>query len=144
MPEWQYQTLLSCNGHLRDIRTTDVGGLIAGRRDPGWLADFARTTMRRRKPELESALEGTLNEHPRRLLAAQLRHLDWCQSEVAAVQRHLLRQMEPYQAQVQRLNSIPGVEELTASTIAELGDDCAAFPRDDKVAIGWACVQATR
>ena len=108
--------------------------LIAGRRDLGWLADFARTTMRRRKPELESALEGTLNEHPRRLLAAQLRHLDWWQSEVAAVQRHLLKQMESYQAQVQRLNSIPGVEELTASTIAELGDDCAAFPRDDKVA----------
>lgn len=113
-------------------------GLIEGKRDPGWLADYARTGLRRRKAELELALEGTLTEHQRGLLAAHLRHLDWLTAEINRVAEQVCERMGTYQKQIDRLNAIPGVDDLTAWTIiAELGPDCSAFDRDAEAA-SWA------
>jgi transposase len=113
-------------------------GLIDGKRDAGWLADYARTSLRRRRAELELALEGTLTEHQRGLLAAHLRHLDWLTAEIAHLAAQVRERMTVYQKQVDRLNAIPGVDELTAWTIiAELGPDCSAFDRDAEAA-NWA------
>ncbi len=113
-------------------------GLIEGNRDPGWLADYARTGLRRKKAQLELALQGTLTEHQRGLLSGHLRHLDWLQCEVSSVAQQVQERMKPYEAQVQRLKAIPGVDELAAWTIiAELGPDCSAFPSDGEAA-SWA------
>lgn len=112
-------------------------GLIEGKRDAGWLADYARTRLRGRKAEIELALEGTFTDHQRGLLAGHLRHLDWLQTEVTGVEQQVGQRMKSYELQLQKLDAIPGVDLLTAWTmIAELGPEAAAFP-DDKHVASW-------
>jgi len=112
--------------------------LIENRRDPGWMADYARSSMRGKKAQLELALEGTFTDHQRWMLKEHLRHLEWLEGEVATVQGEVRNRMLAYASPVERLNQIPGIDELTAWTlIAEMGPDAAAFP-DAKHAASWA------
>ena len=113
-------------------------GIVEGKRSAAWMADYACTRLRRRKAELELALEGTFTEHQRSLLAAHLRHLKWLEEEVAGVEQEVRQRMEAYPVQMERLDAIPGVDSLTAWTmLAELGPDASAFA-DDKHAASWA------
>src|SRR5205823_12412971 len=50
--------------------------LIEGNRDAGWMADYARTSLRRKKRELELALEGSFTPNQRWLLEQELRQLE--------------------------------------------------------------------
>jgi len=43
-------------------------GLIQGRTDPGWLADYARGSLRGKREELELVLRGRVTDHHRYLL----------------------------------------------------------------------------
>jgi transposase len=51
-----------------------MGALIGGERDPLVLAGMARTTMRKKIPELREAFEGRFNDHHAFLLARIERH----------------------------------------------------------------------
>jgi transposase len=112
--------------------------LIENQRDPSWIADYARTSLRGKKAQLELALEGTFTDHQRWMLKEHLRHLEWLEGEVAMVQGEVRNRMTAYASQVARLNTIPGIDELTAWTIiAEIGPDGSAF-RDAKHVASWA------
>jgi transposase len=53
-----------------------IRALIAGQEDPEELADLARQRLRRKLPELRSALQGRVTEHHRFLLRLLMSHLD--------------------------------------------------------------------
>ena len=113
-------------------------GIVEGKRSAAWMADYACTRLRKRKAELELALEGTFTEHQRSLLAAHLRHLKWLEEEVTGVEQEVSQRVKTYEVQLERLDAIPGVDSLTAWTmLAELGPDASAFA-DDKHAASWA------
>jgi len=59
--------------------------LIAGQADPATMAALAKRRMRRKIPALEQALTGTVRDHHRRLLAMQLRHMDFLDEQIAAL-----------------------------------------------------------
>ena len=59
--------------------------LMAGQADPATMAALAKRRMRRKVPALEQALTGTVRDHPRRLLAMQLRHLDFLDEQIEAL-----------------------------------------------------------
>lgn len=112
-------------------------GLIENQRDAGWMADYARSSLRRRRAELQLALEGTFTDHQRWLLASHLRHLEALERWAAEAVQEVKLRMQPYQMQIARLDGAPGIDELTAWTlIAELGPDASAFP-SDKHAASW-------
>lgn len=50
--------------------------LVQGDRDAGWMADYARGTLRGKKDQLELALQGTFTTHQRLLLARMLGQID--------------------------------------------------------------------
>jgi transposase len=112
--------------------------IIAGNRDAGWMADYAKGTLRSKKDELELALEGTFTANQVWLLEHSLDHLERIEAQVRDVEAQIRTRMEPYAAQIQRLKTIPGVEEITAWTIlAELGPDMSVFGTARQAA-SWA------
>ena len=112
--------------------------LVIGNRDPGWMADYARGQLRRKRKPLAQALEGTLSEHQRWLLAQELKHLDGLELRIDEVGKQIQTRMEPYADLVRRLMTIPGVDRIVSWTIvAELGPDMRVFPDADH-AVSWA------
>ena len=94
-----------------------------GKRDAGWMADYARGTLRNKKQELERALDGSFTEHQRWLMR---------------VSEEIQRRMQPYAEQLARLDTIPGIDRITGWTlIAELGADMSVFP-DAQHCASWA------
>jgi transposase len=112
--------------------------IVNGHCDPGWLADYARGSLRGKREQLELALRGDIRDHHRYLLGELLADLEFIESKILRLDQELLARMQPHQDAVNRLCSIPGVDILTAWTLlAELGPDVTAFP-DAAHAASWA------
>jgi transposase len=102
--------------------------LVEGKRDAGWMADYARTSLRGRKRELELALEGSFTANQRWLLDQELRQLEWLEIQVAVLEQEIERQVVSFEAPMQRLITIPGIDRTTAwMIVAELGVDMGVF-----------------
>jgi transposase len=112
--------------------------ILAGKTDPGWLADYARGKLRGKKDELRRVLRGRVREHHRELLSELLDELRQTEERIGRIERRLAAAMQPFDEQVTRLLTIPGVDLLTAWTlVAELGVDMSRFPTA-KHAASWA------
>lgn len=115
-----------------------IDGLVQGKTDPGWLADYAKGSLRGKREQLELVLRGNLREHHRYLLAELLADLDFIKDKILRVEGEIARRMEPYVEEVSRLCTIPGFNVLTAWTIiAELGVDMSVFATPGHAA-SWA------
>jgi len=66
-----------------------LNALLAGQTDPQQLASLARGRLRKKKEQLEEALQGTLRDHHRFLLANQLSHLDLLDQQIANFDREI-------------------------------------------------------
>ena len=103
---------------------TMLKAIVEGQHDAGWMADYARGTLRGKKRELELALEGTFTGEQRWLLDKELRQVEWLETQVEVLEREIERRVEPFEEAMRRLVSIPGIERKTAWTIvAEIGVD---------------------
>jgi hypothetical protein len=122
--------------------------LIEGRHKPAWMADYACTSLRKKRDQLEMALEGTLTDHQRRLLRRLVRQLQSLEAEITdltqeielrAAPREEMR-AAPWEEMIGRLIEIPGIERVSAWTIlTEIGTDMSVFP-DSKHLASWAAV----
>jgi transposase len=103
--------------------------LAAGETDPAKVAEAAKTNLRATTEELEIALEGIMSEDQRLMLLTQLRHLDFLTEQVDALSLRIEERMHPFDDQIRRLDTIPGVGRRVAEElIAEVGVDMARFP----------------
>ena len=72
------------------------------------------------------------------MLRELMRQLNFVEEQIIRVEQELVRRMQPYETLIERLDTIPGVDVLTAWTlIAELGPDMSVFA-DAKHAASWA------
>lgn len=112
--------------------------LAAGETDPQKLADLARGRMRQKLGELERALEGPVGPHQRFLLRQQLEHLAQLEGLLASVSQEIARRLEPYEAVLQLLETIPGVGRRVAEQlVAEIGLEMSRFPTAGHL-VSWA------
>ena len=112
--------------------------VVEGKRDPGWMADYARGRLRSKRPQLAQALEGTFTDHQRWMLEAEMKHLEWLEGQIGKLEKEIAMRMQPYAELIRRLDQIPGVDRLVAWTmVAELGPDMNVFPDADHAA-SWA------
>lgn len=82
--------------------------------------------MRRKLPELERALSGTVGPHQRFLFAQQLKHIDFLNEAIDQVSLEIEERLRPFSECLQRLDSIPGIAQRTAEClVAEIGTDVA-------------------
>lgn len=72
------------------------------------------------------------------LLAEHLGHLDFLEEALARVNVEVEERLRPFEEEVQRLDTIPGVNRAIAQTLlAEVGMDLTRFPRAGHLA-SWA------
>jgi transposase len=115
-----------------------LAALVAGEEEPPLLAQLARGRMREKIPQLEAALRGRCGAHQRFLLAHQLAHLDYLEQLMAQVSAEVAQRLAPFEAALQRLETIPGVSRRTAEVlVAELGVEMERFPTHRHLA-SWA------
>jgi transposase len=115
-----------------------VRALVAGEQRVEWLADKAQGRLRERRAELRVVLRGHVTEHHRYLLQELLQEVETVERRIAGLEQRLQEKMQPYQPQIERLMTIPGVDLIVAWTlIAELGTDMTVFANADRAA-SWA------
>ncbi|WP_018133504.1 IS110 family RNA-guided transposase [Effusibacillus pohliae] len=106
-----------------------IEAMVAGETDAVMLSELAQRRLKSKKPELIKALNGLMGPHQRLMLAAQLRHIDDLDALIKQLDEEIKRRMLPFEEDLERLDTIPGVARRTAEQIlAEIGTDMNRFP----------------
>lgn len=117
-----------------------LAALVEGKRDAGWMADYARGALRSRRDQLQLALEGTLSQHQRDLLSRLLAQLSRLEAELAQLTRDIEARVACYGETLAQLTGIPGLDRISAWTIlAEIGTDMSVFS-DSRHLASWAAL----
>jgi transposase len=115
-----------------------VQALLAGVVDPTHLAELAKGRLRKKKQDLQSALEGRFRPHHTRLLTHILAHIEFLDESITECEAQIDEMCRPFAEVIALLDTIPGVSQRTAQDlIAEIGVDMAWFP-SAKHLCSWA------
>ncbi len=140
------KTLEGANIKLASVASDVMGksarrmleALIAGSTDAAAMAQLAKRSLRSKIPELERALSGRFAPHQRFMLAEQLAHIDFLDETIERVSEEIAERVRPFEAEIERLDGIPGVGRRTAEEIvAEVGPEVDRFPSAGHLA-SWA------
>jgi len=140
------KVLEGANIKLGDVASDVLGvsgmamlkALVAGQADPVALADLAKKGLKRKRPQLERALLGSVGEHQRYLLGRQLRQIEFLDNEIADLSQEIETRMRPFDAAIAQLDAIWGLGRRSAETIlAEIGTDMSRFPSEKHIS-SWA------
>jgi transposase len=141
-----HRTLEGTNIKLGSV-ATDLTGvsatlmlreLLAGQKDPQVLAELARGTLRRKIPQLQQALRGTVGPHQELILSQLLASIEWFDEQILALNDEIAKRLEQQREVLERLDEIPGVDRKVAEVIAaELGTDMKRFGRASRAA-AWS------
>lgn len=111
-----------------------------GTDDPQVLAAMARGKLQNKHDSLVAALHGRVNEHQRQMLQLQLRLVAFLDEQISVLDAEVAKRLAPFRAEIERLDTIPGVRERIAEVIlAECGADMSRFPSADHLA-SWAAL----
>jgi len=103
--------------------------LIAGNVDPEALSELALRRLKNKKQDLQRALKGLIGPHQRLMLKTQLKHVDELDALIEQLDAEIKRRMLPFEEDLERLDTIPGVARRTAEQIvAETGTDMSRYP----------------
>jgi len=131
------KVLEGANIKLSSVATNVLGvsgramldALVAGTESPEVLAELAKGRLKDKKGHLIQALHGLLGEHQKMMIRTQLGHIDYLDGQIAELDKKIEEQMHPFEADLERLDSIPGIGRTTAEAIlAEIGTKMDRFP----------------
>ncbi len=106
-----------------------IEAVIRGESDPVKLAELARRRRRSKSPQLQQALRGSVTEHHRFLLRSLMDHRSHLERLIARYDQRIDEALRPFEAEVRRLLTIPGVALRVAEVVlAEIGLDMSRFP----------------
>jgi transposase len=113
--------------------------LLEGKASAAEIAELAQRKARQKIPQLQAALEGhRLTPTLRFLIAQDLRHMEFLELEIAALDDQIADKLKPYSRQMELLESLPGIDRVTAAAVlAEIGVDMSRFPTAAHLA-SWA------
>jgi transposase len=112
--------------------------LVAGTTDVETMAKLATARLEATPEQLTAALEGRMGAHQRMLLGLQLQHVTQLDDAIERVSAEIEERLRPFEDQLQRLDTIPGVSRRGAQEIiAAIGVDMSRFPSHRHLA-SWA------
>src|SRR5215472_10684852 len=131
-----HKVLETANIKLASVATDVLGksgrdmleALVQGTTDAEVLAELARGTLRKKIPQLQTALEGRLQPHHRLLIGHILAHIDFLEATLAQLQRAIEEYLRPFEEALELVQRITGIHATAAATIlAEIGVDMSRF-----------------
>ena len=140
------KVLEDANIKLASVATDTLGAsgramleaIVNGEQDSQRLAEMSRGLLRNKIPQLQQALEGHVTAHHRFLLRELLDHHYFVESKMRRIEQEVAERLGPFQSEVARLCTIPGVDRVTAwGLLAEIGWDMNQFPDAQHLA-SWA------
>lgn len=134
---------LKLSGVFSNIRgktcTRVIDAVIAGETDPQRLASLC--THRRLKAsqeEIALAVEGCFTEHHKFMIRAIRTSISNIEAEIDHLDMEIERRMQPFEAQIQQLCEIPGMDVTSVNELlAEIGVDMEVFPTAEHLT-SWA------
>jgi len=104
------------------------------------ITKMVKGKIRSKVPGLVDALNNRLRRHHREMIRFSWEHLKYLERTIVDVEVIIEQCLNPYQQDIDLLDSIPGVGHTAATVmIAELGTDMSIFPTDRHVS-SWAGV----
>ncbi len=140
------KVLEDANIKLASVATDALGAsgramldaIIAGQQDVDELADMSKGLLRNKIPDLKLALLGRVTEHHRFLLKEMLDDLRHVERKMTVLEKEIEERLRPFQNEVARLCTIPGVDRVTAwGLLSEIGLNMDQFPSAGHLA-SWA------
>ncbi|MGC4439537.1 transposase, partial [Streptococcus suis] len=87
------------------------------------------TSLKKKVPQLLEALDGYFSDHHRFMLKQSLEIYDFYQKQIELLEERMNVYLSQYENHVEILDSIPGIDVITASVIiSEVGVDMSQFP----------------
>ncbi len=142
------KVLEGANIKLGDVASDVMGAsgramlraLADGRQDPVELSELAKARLRRKKVDLQLALEGSVGAHQRFMLRRQLHQVEFLEAEIDAMNVEIETRMRPFDDAIAHLEGIPGLGRRSVEgLLAETGIDMSRFPTHHHLA-SWAKV----
>jgi len=124
------KVLEDANIKLASVATDALGAsgramldaIIAGQQDAEQLAEMSKGLLRNKIPDLKLALQGRVTEHHRFLLKEMLDDLRHVENKMTTLEKEIEQRLRPFQDEVLRLCTIPGVDRVTAwGLLSEIG-----------------------
>lgn len=105
-----------------------LDALVSGERNAKKLASLAKSSLKKKIPQLEVALEGYFTEHHARLIQQNLEQIDLFSRHIKDLEERINQLLVPLAQPLEQLTSIPGVSTTSASAIlGETGPDMSCF-----------------
>lgn len=118
--------------------TDMLHALVEGKLKPADMAQFARSKLKAKIPQLTLALDGTMTDHHRKLLRMELSMHDKIDASLAEVELAMTEAASPYKQLLERLDMIPGINWLAGiGVIAEIGVDMSVWASSGRLT-AWA------
>jgi transposase len=118
--------------------TDMLQALVEGKLKPAAMAEFARSKMKAKIPQLTLALDGTMTDHHRKLLRMELSMHDKIDASLAEVELAMTEAASPHKQLLERLDMIPGINGLAGiGVIAEIGVDMSVWGSTGRLT-AWA------
>lgn len=140
------KVLEDANIKLASVATDALGAsgramldaIVAGQPDAEQLAQMSKGLLRNKIPDLKLALQGRVTEHHRFLLKEMLDDLRHVEAKMTMLEKEIEQRLRPFQDEVDRLCTIPGVDRVTAwGLLSEIGLNMDQFPSAGHLA-SWA------
>jgi len=114
-----------------------ITAIIEGETNPEVLADLANGCGKTPKSEIRKALSGTLRKQDIMMLKFLMQNVEDLEALIATVEQEISLQAEKYTQELQFLDDIPGISDISAKTIiSEVGTDMSKFP-DEQQFTSW-------
>jgi len=114
-----------------------IDGLICGQ-SPDQLMEHVRGRLKVKIPELLESVKGTISQRHILLLRQIRGHIGYLEQDLMELDQYIIAAMSPYQQQWEILQTIPGIDKISAASIlVEIGIDMKRFGSMGRLA-SWA------
>jgi len=115
-----------------------LDAIVSGTTDPNELVRLVNWRVKAPRTKIVNALHGRITEHHRLMLELHLSEIDHLDRLLVRIDAEIGRRLEPFREAVEKVKTIPGVSELSASVIvSEIGFDMSRFPTSGHL-VSWA------
>ena len=118
-----------------------LNDLLEGKKNVLEIAQSRGKRLRADTVQIAKAIDGNLDNDKKYLLNEMKKHLEWLARKLMKLNEEILFSMEPYKKEWKLIQTIPGIDAISASSvIAELCCNMEQFDNDSAHLSSWAGV----